>query len=51
MAYYTKTLNKTEKNYCATRRIVLAILRTLEHFHKYLYRKEFHLRIDHSALT
>jgi hypothetical protein len=26
-------------------------LKTLEHFHKYLYRQEFHLRTDHSALT
>jgi hypothetical protein len=26
-------------------------VRTLEHFHKYLYVQEFHLRTDHSALT
>jgi hypothetical protein len=51
IAYYSKTLNMAERNYCVTRRELLAIVRTLEHFHKYLYRQEFHLRTDHSALT
>jgi hypothetical protein len=37
IAYYSKTLNKAERNYCVTRRELLAIVRTLEHFHKYLY--------------
>jgi hypothetical protein len=27
------------------------MVRTLEHFHKYLYGQLFHLRTDHSALT
>jgi hypothetical protein len=26
-------------------------MRTLEHFHKYLYKQEFHLRTDCFALT
>jgi hypothetical protein len=51
IAYYNKTLNKAERNYCVTRRELLAIVRTLEHFHKYLYGQKFHLRTDHSALT
>jgi hypothetical protein len=51
IAYYSKTLNKAERNYCVTRRELLAIVKTLEHFHKYLYGQEFHLRTDHSALT
>jgi hypothetical protein len=51
IAYYGKTLNKAERNYCVTRRELLAIVRTLEHFRKYLYGQEFHLRMDHSALT
>jgi hypothetical protein len=49
IAYYSKTLNKAEINYCVTRRELLAIVRTMEHFHKYLYGQEFHLRTDHSA--
>jgi hypothetical protein len=34
-----------------TRRELLPIVRTLEHFHKYLYGKVFHLRTDHFSLT
>jgi hypothetical protein len=51
IVYYSKTMNKAERNYCVTQRELLAILRALEHFHKYLYRQEFHLRTDHSALA
>jgi hypothetical protein len=51
IAYYSKTLNEAERNYCVTRRELLAIARTLEHFHKYLYGEQFHLSTDHSALT
>jgi hypothetical protein len=51
VAYFSKTLLKADRNYCMTRRELLAILKTLEHFHKYLYRQEFHLLTDHSALT
>jgi hypothetical protein len=51
IAYYSKTLNKAEWNYCVTQWELPAILRTLEHFHYYLYGQEFHLLMDHSALT
>jgi hypothetical protein len=51
IAYYSKTLSKAERNYCITRRELLATVKTLEHFHTYLYGQEFHLRTDHSALT
>jgi hypothetical protein len=51
IAYYSKTLNKAERNYCVIRRELLPIVRTLEPFHKYLYGQAFHLRTDHSALT
>jgi hypothetical protein len=37
ITYYSKTLNKAERNYRVTRRELLAIVRTLEHFHEYLY--------------
>jgi hypothetical protein len=41
IAYYSKTLmDKAERDYCVTRRELLAIVRTLEHFHKYLYGQE-----------
>jgi hypothetical protein len=50
-AYYCKTLNKAERNYCVARRELLAIARVLERFHKYLYEQELRLSTDHSALT
>ena len=50
IAYFSKTLSQPEKNYCVTRRELLAVVRTLKHFHKYLYGQKFLLRTDHSAL-
>ena len=50
VTYFSKT-SKAERDYCVTSRELLAIVKTLEHIHKYLYGQEFHLRTDHSALT
>jgi hypothetical protein len=50
IAYYSKTLNKAEGIYCVTRR-ELPIVRTQEHFHKYLYGQDFHMLTDISALN
>ena len=49
--YFSNVLSKPEKNYCVTRKELLAIVRTVEHFHKYLYGREFLIRTDHAALT
>jgi hypothetical protein len=51
ISYYSKTLSKAEKNYCVTWRELLAIVKSIERFHKYLYGQEFHLCTNHSALT
>jgi hypothetical protein len=51
IAYYNKAPNKVERNYCVTQREILATVRILQHFRKYLYTREFHLRTSHTALT
>ena len=48
--YYSKRLSKAEKNYCVTRRELLAIVQALEQFHKYLNGREFLLRNDYATL-
>ncbi|CAC5416499.1 unnamed protein product [Mytilus coruscus] len=37
IAYYSRTLSKTELQYCVTRREFLAIVLAVKHFHHYLY--------------
>lgn len=50
IAYYSTRLSKAERNYCVTRRELLAVIRSIKHFHKYLYGQKFVLRTDHAAL-
>ncbi|KAK9874212.1 hypothetical protein WA026_002568 [Henosepilachna vigintioctopunctata] len=48
--YFSKTFNKSERNYCVTRKELLALIKSVEHFHKYLYGRKFLIRTDHAAL-
>ena len=50
IAFYSKTLSTPERNYCVTRRELLAIVMATKHFRPYLYGKKFHLRTDHASL-
>ena len=50
IAYFSRTLNKPEKQYCVTRKELLAIIRAIKHFHHYLYGRPFVIRTYHSAL-
>ncbi|GBN82991.1 Transposon Ty3-G Gag-Pol polyprotein [Araneus ventricosus] len=50
IAYFSKSLGKTERNYCVTRKELLAIVKSIEHFHHYLYGRKFLLRTDHASL-
>lgn len=51
IAYFSKALSKTERQYCVTRRELLAIVLAVKHFHHYLYGTKFMVRTDHGALN
>ncbi|GFX91059.1 transposon Tf2-9 polyprotein [Trichonephila clavipes] len=51
VAYWSKCLSKPERNYCVTRKELLAIVKAIEHFHHYLYGQKFLLRTEHASLT
>lgn len=50
IAYYSQALSKPERNYCTTRRELLAIVKAIDHFHPYLYGRKFAIRTDHASL-
>lgn len=50
LGYFSKTLSKPERNYCVTRRELLAVVKSVEHFYKYLYGRRFLIRTDHASL-
>lgn len=50
IAYASRSLTKPEKNYCVTRRELLAVIFALKHFKPYVYGRAITLRTDHGAL-
>ena len=50
IAYGSRVLSKAERNYCVTRRELLAIVDFVKMFHHYLVGSKFLLRTDHAAL-
>ena len=51
LCYYSKCFFfRSEKNYCVTRRELLAIVLAVKHFHHYLYGHPFLIRSDHGSL-
>ena len=51
IAYASRCLSKSERNYCVTRRELLAVVTFLQHFKQYLLGNPFMIRSDHGALT
>ena len=50
ISYYSKSLTKSERNYCVTRRELLAVVNAVKHYHHFLYGNKFTIRTDHSAV-
>ena len=48
--YYSKSLSKAERNYCVTRRELLAVVMGVQHCHHYLLGNKFKIRTDHGSL-
>ena len=50
IAYASRVLSKPERNYCVTRRELLAVVHFTKHFRPYLLGSKFTLRTDHGSL-
>ena len=50
IAYFSRVLNKAERNYCVTRRELLAIVDSIKFFRHYLLGQKFLIRTDHVSL-
>ena len=51
VAYGSRSLTKEERNYCVTRRELLAVIEFLKKYRQYLLGRKFTIRTDHAALT
>ncbi len=50
IAFASQTLSGTERNYCTTKRELLAVVRMIEKFKHYLWGVKFTIRTDHASL-
>ena len=50
VAYFSRSFGKAERNYCVTRRELLAVMLAVRHFKYYLCGLPFVVRTDHAAL-
>ena len=51
ICYASRALTKSERNYCVTRKELLAVVTFLQHFRQYLLISPFTIQTDHGALT
>ena len=47
IAFYSRVMSNTQRNYCPTRRELLAVVASLQHFRHYLLGNKITLRTDH----
>jgi len=50
IAFFSRVLNDAQRNYCTTRRELLAVIAALQHFRHYLIGVKVILRTDHHSL-
>lgn len=50
VAYYSKALSVPKKNYCTTRKKLLAVIKAVKLFWPYQYGRMLRLRNDHATL-
>ena len=50
IGYYSKCFNKAERRYCTTRKELVAVVSSIQHWHHYLYGRHFKVRSDHGSL-
>jgi len=50
IAFFSRVMNPAQKQYCATRRELLAVISALQHFRHYLIGNKVILRTDHYSL-
>ena len=50
ISFASRSLSKAERNYCVTRKELLAAVHFVKHFRPYIYGQPFTLRTDHASL-
>ena len=50
LAFHSRSLSKSERNYCVTRKELLAVVVAVKTYHHYLCGRKFLVRTDHGAL-
>ena len=50
ISYFSKCLSRSERQYCTTRKELLAVVIAVTHFHHYLIGQQFTVRTDHGSL-
>ena len=50
ISYFSKCLSRSERQYCTTRKELLAVVLAVKHYHHYLFGQKFTVRTDHGSL-